>query len=143
MSDNRLAKALFQLAICGGSLAVPQDLVPKDKVSSEKTKREDKPTTSLPSEGIHNIIHIVYKLCTWSKLGHIVDNHFLLYVSVKVKQYLKDSLSSQNATFTLAHMASLEKKLIKHFQVKDFLSLEQGNFLEFVVKHIQVKRSLI
>lgn len=55
VSDNRLARALFQLAICGGSLAVPPDLVPKDKASktSEQTKTEDKPTTSLPSEGIH------------------------------------------------------------------------------------------
>lgn len=61
-----------------------------------------------------------------------------LCLSAKVKQYLKDNLSSQNSTFTLAHMASLEKKLTKHFQVKDFLSLEQGNFLEFLVKHIQV-----
>ncbi|XP_035522155.1 protein NO VEIN isoform X1 [Morone saxatilis] len=109
VSDNRLAKALFQLAICGGTMAVPQDLVPKDKASktTEQTKAEDKPATSLPSEA-------------------------------KVKQYLKDSLSSQNSTFTLAHMASLEKKLIKHFQVKDFLSLEQGNFLEFLVKHNQL-----
>lgn len=64
-----------------------------------------------------------------------------LCLSAKVKQYLKESLSSQNSTFTLAHMASLEKKLTKHFQVKDFLSLEHGNFLEFLVKHIQVKTS--
>ncbi|XP_070783607.1 uncharacterized protein [Enoplosus armatus] len=109
VSDNRLAKPLFQLAICGGSLAVPQDLVPKDKASrtTEQTAKEDKPATSLPSE-------------------------------VKVKQYLKDSLSSQSSTITLAHMASLEKKLTKHFQVKDFLSLEQGSFLEFLVKHTQL-----
>ncbi|XP_073345224.1 uncharacterized protein [Pagrus major] len=109
VSDNRLAKALFQLAICGGSLAVPLDLVPKDKASktTEQTKTEDKPTTSLPSE-------------------------------VKVKKYLKDSLSSQNSAFTLAHMASLERKLIKHFQLKDFISLEQGSFLEFLVKHNQL-----
>ncbi|XP_041818606.1 protein NO VEIN isoform X2 [Chelmon rostratus] len=109
VSHNRLAKALFQLAICGGSLAVPQDLVPKDKTSkiTEQTKAEDKATTSLPSEA-------------------------------KVKQYLKDSLSSQNSAFTLAHMASLEKKLSKHFQVKDFLSLEQGNFLDFLVKNNQL-----
>lgn len=63
----------------------------------------------------------------------------VLCLSAKVKQYLKDSLSSQNTAITLAHMASLEKKLTKHFQVKDFLSLEQGNFLEFLVKHIQVQ----
>ncbi|XP_031729731.1 protein NO VEIN isoform X1 [Anarrhichthys ocellatus] len=109
VSGNRLAKALFQLAICGGSLAVPLDLVPKDKApnTTEQTKSEDKPTTSLPSEA-------------------------------KVKQYLKDSLSSQNTAITLAHMASLERKLTKHFHVKDFLSLEQGNFLEFLVKHVQL-----
>ncbi|XP_034415421.1 protein NO VEIN isoform X2 [Cyclopterus lumpus] len=109
VSGNRLAKALFQLAICGGSLAVPLDLVPKDKSSNttEQTKREDKPTTSLPSEA-------------------------------KVKQYLKDSLSSQSTAITLAHMASLERKLTKHFLAKDFLSLEQGNFLEFLVKHVQL-----
>ena len=62
-----------------------------------------------------------------------------LCLSAKVKQYLKDSLSSQNSVITLAHISSLEKKLTKHFQVKDFLSLEQGNFLEFLVKHIQVQ----
>ncbi|XP_031146992.1 protein NO VEIN isoform X1 [Sander lucioperca] len=109
VSGNRLATALFQLAICGGSLAVPQDLVPKDKASNttEQTKNEDKPTTSLPSEA-------------------------------KVKQYLKDSLSSQHTAITLAHMASLERKLTKHFQVNNFLSLEQGNFLEYLVKHIQL-----
>uniref|UniRef100_A0A3P8TIF1 Wu:fj29h11 n=1 Tax=Amphiprion percula TaxID=161767 RepID=A0A3P8TIF1_AMPPE len=99
MAKDRLATALFQLAICGGSLSVPQDLVPKDKASkaTEQTKIED-----------------------------------------KVKQYLKDSLVAQNSAITLAHIASLEKKLTRHFHVKDFLSLEQGNFLEFLVKHIQL-----
>ncbi|KAK2885132.1 uncharacterized protein wu:fj29h11 isoform X1 [Channa argus] len=109
VSGNRLTTALFQLAICGGSLAVPQDLVPKDTASkgSEQTKIEDKTTTSLPSEA-------------------------------KVKQYVKDSLSSVNSAMTLAHFASLEKKLTKHFQVKDFFSLGHGNFLEFLVKHNQL-----
>ncbi|KAI3365403.1 hypothetical protein L3Q82_010485 [Scortum barcoo] len=109
VSDNRLARALFQLAICGGSLAIPQDLAPKDKASktTEQTKTEDKLSTSLPSDA-------------------------------KLKQFIKDSLSSQNSTFTLAHMAALEKKLTKHFQVKDFLCLEQGSFLEFLVRHIQL-----
>ncbi|TNN81627.1 Transmembrane protein 238 [Liparis tanakae] len=108
VSGNRLAKALFQLAICGGSLAVPLDLVPKDNSSNttEQTKREEKPTTSLASEA-------------------------------KVKQYLKDSLSSQSTAVTLAHLASLERKLTKHFLVKDFISLEQGNFLEFLLSHIE------
>nr|XP_029134426.1 uncharacterized protein LOC109987450 [Labrus bergylta] len=109
VSGNHLATALFQLSICGGSLAVPQDLVPKDKTSknSEPSKPEDNLTVSLPSEG-------------------------------KVKQILKDSLSSQSSAVTLAHIAALERKLTKHFQVKDFLSLKQGNFLEFLVKHVQL-----
>lgn len=62
-----------------------------------------------------------------------------LCVSAKVKQYLKDSLSSLNSAITLAHIASLETKLTKHFKVKDFLSLEQGNFLDFLVKNNQVQ----
>uniref|UniRef100_UPI0037E884B3 uncharacterized protein n=1 Tax=Semicossyphus pulcher TaxID=241346 RepID=UPI0037E884B3 len=109
VSDNRLARALFQLSICGGSLAVPQDLVPKEKTpkTSGQTKAEDDTTLSLPSE-------------------------------VKVKQFIRDSLSSQSSAFTLAHMAALERKLTKHFQVKDFLSLQQGSFLDFLVKHIQL-----
>lgn len=62
----------------------------------------------------------------------------VLCLSAKLKQFLKENLSSVNSAITLAHIASLEKKLIKHFQVKDFLSLEHGNFLEFLVKHNQV-----
>lgn len=60
-----------------------------------------------------------------------------------MKQYLKDSLFSQSTATTLAHVASLERKVAKHFQVKDFLSLEQGNFLEFLVKHMQVHVSVV
>lgn len=55
-----------------------------------------------------------------------------------MKQFLKDSLSNQHSAITLLHIASLEKKLTKHFQVKEFISLEQGTFLDFLVKHIQV-----
>lgn len=53
VSGDRLSTALFQLAICGGSLAAPQDLVLKDKASkaNEQTKKEEKPSTALPSEG--------------------------------------------------------------------------------------------
>ncbi|XP_029383980.1 uncharacterized protein LOC115060244 isoform X2 [Echeneis naucrates] len=109
VSGDRLAKALFQLAICGGSLAIPQDLVPKDKPSNTtaQVKTENKATTSIPSED-------------------------------KVKQYVKDSLSSQSSAINLAYIASLERKLTKHFQVQNFLCLEQGNFLEFLVKHSQM-----
>ncbi|XP_026207843.1 uncharacterized protein wu:fj29h11 isoform X2 [Anabas testudineus] len=114
VSGDRLTTALFQLAICGGSLAVPQDLVLKDKASKPtgQSKKEDKSTTSLPCEA-------------------------------KVKQYLKDSLSSLNSAITLAHIASLETKLTKHFKVKDFLSLEQGNFLDFLVKNNQMLQDTV
>lgn len=60
MSGNALTNALFQLAICGGSLAVPQNLVPINKMSktSDKINMEDKATTSLPSEGIDTGCHV-------------------------------------------------------------------------------------
>ncbi|XP_029953318.1 protein NO VEIN isoform X2 [Salarias fasciatus] len=109
VSADRLAMALFQLAVCGGSLAPPQDLVLKEKApkATEQTQANDKSDILLPSEA-------------------------------KVKQFLKDSLSAQNSAITLAHIASLEKKVAKHFQVKDFLSLEKGSFLDFLVKNIQL-----
>lgn len=55
-----------------------------------------------------------------------------------MKQFVKDRLSTQSSAVTLAYVASLERKLTKHFQVQDFLSLQQGSFLEFLVKHNQV-----
>lgn len=120
-------------------MAVPQDLVPKEKASksTEQTKTEGKPTTSIPSEGIHAGYSVSATRMNYELMS--INHVSALCLSAKIKQFLKDSLSSQNSTFTLAHMASLEKKLIKHFQVKSFLSLEQGNFLEFLVKHVQVQ----
>ncbi|KAM4623633.1 uncharacterized protein ACJ7VT_004679 [Polymixia lowei] len=112
VSGDRLATALFQLAICGGSLAPPQDLVLKDKPSkpTEQMNAVDKPAP--PSEAT-------------------------------VKQYLADSLSNQNSAITLASMAFLEKKLTKHFNVKEFISLEKGTFLEFLVKNIQLLQEMV
>ncbi|XP_061561757.1 uncharacterized protein wu:fj29h11 isoform X5 [Phycodurus eques] len=115
VSANNLATALFQLAICGGSLTIPQDQVAKEKTpqTSEKTDpMEDRSTTSNPSEA-------------------------------KVKQYLKDSLSSIKSAIHLADIAILEGKLTKHFQVKDFHSLGQGSFLGFLVKHIQLLQDVL
>ncbi|XP_055006163.1 uncharacterized protein wu:fj29h11 isoform X2 [Boleophthalmus pectinirostris] len=109
VSGDRLATALFQLSICGGSLAQPQDLVLKDKSSKahEQTKPEEKPSKPRPTEGA-------------------------------VQQFVKDSLSSHTSTITLAFMAALEKKLIKHFYLQNFLCLEMGTFLDFLVKHVQL-----
>ncbi|XP_051926916.1 uncharacterized protein wu:fj29h11 isoform X2 [Hippocampus zosterae] len=115
VSGNKLATALFQLAICGGSLAVPQDQVANEKTpqtSGKNDPMEDRPATSIPSEA-------------------------------KVKQYLKDSLSSINSAIHLADIAILEGKLTKHFQVKDFHSLGQGSFLGFLAKHIQLLQDVL
>ncbi|KAM6951488.1 uncharacterized protein FYW47_015000 [Aplochiton taeniatus] len=109
VSGDRLARALFQLAICGGSLATPKDLVPKDKPSSGA---EDKPRAAPPSQD-------------------------------SMKLYLKEILSNQNSALTLVQMAGLERKLNKHFQVTEFNSLEQGTFLEFLVKQIQVLQETV
>ncbi|XP_072312808.1 uncharacterized protein [Eucyclogobius newberryi] len=109
VSGDRLATALFQLSICGGSLAAPQDLVLKDKSAKaqEQAKPEEKASTPRPSEGV-------------------------------VQQFVKDNLSSQTSAITLSHMAALEKKLTKHFHLPNFLSLEMGSFLDFLVKHVQL-----
>ncbi|XP_058477566.1 uncharacterized protein wu:fj29h11 isoform X2 [Solea solea] len=109
VSSDRLARVLFQLAICGGSLAVPHDLVPKDKShrTNEQAKTEDKVSTSLPS-------------------------------AATLKEFLKTSLLSYNSAVTLGHISTLEKKLSRHFRVKDFPCLQQGSFLEFLVQHIQL-----
>ncbi|XP_034049192.1 uncharacterized protein LOC117530424 [Thalassophryne amazonica] len=114
VSGDRLATALFQLAICGGSLDVPKDLVPKDKPSNnvQMTKNEAKPVTSLPSEAA-------------------------------VKQFLKENLSGHTSPITLGYIAVLERKLAKHFQVNNFISLQQGSFLEFLVKHIQLLQETV
>lgn len=65
-----------------------------------------------------------------------------LFLTAKLKQYVKDNLAAQTSAITLAYIAALEKKLTKHFHIKDFFSLEQGTFLEFLVKHIQVQLQL-
>ncbi|XP_023805116.1 uncharacterized protein LOC101171115 isoform X2 [Oryzias latipes] len=111
VSDDQLAKALFQLAICGGSLAAPQELVPQKK-SSKNTEQsqavsDDSDVPALPCEAT-------------------------------LKEFLRESLRSQNSAVTLAHIAALERKMTKHFQIPDFGSLEQGSFLEFLVKNIQL-----
>ncbi|XP_061665744.1 uncharacterized protein wu:fj29h11 isoform X2 [Syngnathoides biaculeatus] len=115
VTGNKVARDLFQLAICSGSLTTPEDQMTKEKTpqTSEKTDPiEDRSLTSNPSEA-------------------------------KVKQYLKDTLSSIKSAIHLADIAVLEEKLTKHFQVKDFHSLGQGSFLGFLVKHIQLLQDVL
>ncbi|XP_061912312.1 uncharacterized protein wu:fj29h11 [Entelurus aequoreus] len=115
VAGNKLATAMFQLAICGGSLAIPPDQEAKEKVSktSKQTNQmEAISSAELPSEAT-------------------------------VKQFLKECLSSMTSTIQLADIASLERKLTKHFQVKDFYSLGKGSFLAFLVKHIQLLQDML
>ncbi|KAJ8413728.1 hypothetical protein AAFF_G00082350 [Aldrovandia affinis] len=106
VTGDRLSTALFQLAICGGSLDVPQDLVAKEnahKPTEDNNKREQKSTTPPPSEAA-------------------------------VKQYLQESLSSFSGLLSLPYVSRLEKKVAEHFKCGQFGQLEQGTFLEFLVK---------
>ncbi|XP_048467027.1 protein NO VEIN-like [Rhincodon typus] len=51
IGEDRLARSLFQLAICCGSLEVPQDLVAKEKPDKAVVNRAKDNETPLPSEG--------------------------------------------------------------------------------------------
>ncbi|KAG7491801.1 hypothetical protein MATL_G00007700 [Megalops atlanticus] len=110
VSGDRLASALFQLAICGGSLEVPQNLVAKEKSSKpteEKNKGEQKATIPPPSE-------------------------------TAVKNYLQECMSRFSGVLTLAYVSRLERKVAEHFKFTEFNQLGQGTFLEFLVKQSQI-----
>ncbi|XP_066560829.1 uncharacterized protein LOC136750017 isoform X2 [Amia ocellicauda] len=110
VSGDRLATALFQLAICCGSLEVPHDLVAKEKTrkpAEDKDKKECKNTVQPPSEAA-------------------------------VRQYFQDCLSNTSGILTLPFMCKLEKKIAEHFKFKEFACLEHGTFLEFLVKQSQI-----
>ncbi|XP_061088728.1 uncharacterized protein wu:fj29h11 isoform X2 [Conger conger] len=106
VTGDRLATALFQLAICGGSLEVPHDLVAKGdahKPTQEKNQAGEKSTTPPPSEAA-------------------------------VKQCLHDIMASFSGVLSLPYMSRLEKKVSEHFRVSQFTQLQQGTFLEFLLK---------
>ncbi|XP_029102419.1 uncharacterized protein LOC108939853 isoform X1 [Scleropages formosus] len=109
VSGDRLATALFQLAICCGSLEVPQDLVAKEKPCkpSKQAKNEEEHSILPPSEAA-------------------------------IKQYFQERLETSSGGLTLPIMSKLEKKLVDNFQVKEFTQMKQGTFLEFLVKHNQI-----
>ncbi|XP_065109604.1 uncharacterized protein [Paramisgurnus dabryanus] len=104
---DRLARALFQLAICCGSLESPQDLVAKEKPQNKaeaKKAKDERTTGSLPTEA-------------------------------EMKSYFEECVSSFRNTITLAYLRTLEKKIVDHFKFKDFSQLQQGTFLDFIVKN--------
>ncbi|MGH0153085.1 UNVERIFIED_CONTAM: hypothetical protein FKN15_023719 [Acipenser sinensis] len=104
---DRLAMALFQLAICCGSLEVPQDLVAKEKINKPAEPKEQKNNVQPPSEA-------------------------------EVKQNLQKHLSNCNGILNLSYLSKIEKKILEHFKFEEFVNMDQGTFLEFLVKHSQI-----
>ncbi|XP_048869160.1 uncharacterized protein wu:fj29h11 isoform X2 [Brienomyrus brachyistius] len=113
VSGDRLATALFQLAICCGSLEVPHDLVAKEKSCKS------------------------CKSCTGTKQGQ-EENTTLPPSEAAVKLYFQECISSLRGLLSLAFLSRLEKKLVEYFKFREFAQLKQGTFLEFLVKHAQV-----
>ncbi|XP_053540833.1 uncharacterized protein wu:fj29h11 isoform X2 [Ictalurus punctatus] len=110
VSGDRLARTLFQLAICGGSLAIPNDLAQKEKPQKhvkEQKASEKKATEMPPTEDA-------------------------------VKQYFQVCVSSFMGTVTLPYLRRLEKKLAEHFKFREFGQLQQGSFIEFLDKNMQI-----
>uniref|UniRef100_W5MY83 Wu:fj29h11 n=1 Tax=Lepisosteus oculatus TaxID=7918 RepID=W5MY83_LEPOC len=110
VSGDRLSTALFQLAICGGSLEVPTDLVAKEKThkpTQDKETREQKAAVETPSEA-------------------------------SVKQYFQEKISKFNGLPDLSYLSKLEKAMVNHFKFKEFAHMEHGTFLEFLVKQSQI-----
>ncbi|KAG9350267.1 hypothetical protein JZ751_026621 [Albula glossodonta] len=83
VTGDRLATALFQLAICGGSLEVPPDLVAKESAHkpTEKNKGDQKSATPPPSEAA-------------------------------VRQYLQETMSRFSGVLSLLYVSRLEKKIL-------------------------------
>ncbi|XP_041077227.1 protein NO VEIN-like isoform X2 [Polyodon spathula] len=104
---DRLAMALFQLAICCGSLEVPQDLVAKEKNHKPAEPKEQKSNVQPPSEA-------------------------------ELKQNLQKHLSNCNGLLNLPYLAKIERRILEHFKFEEFVNMNQGTFLEFLVKHSQV-----
>ncbi|XP_076154340.1 uncharacterized protein LOC143137890 isoform X4 [Alosa pseudoharengus] len=110
VKDDRLAKNLFQLAICCGSLELPNDLPASGRTpqndNKKKKKEEDDDSISVmaPSE-------------------------------TSVLQLFQERVSKLCGVPTLGYLSDLEKKMAEHFKVKAFPGLAQGSFLEFLVKN--------
>uniref|UniRef100_A0A4W4ERA0 HTH OST-type domain-containing protein n=1 Tax=Electrophorus electricus TaxID=8005 RepID=A0A4W4ERA0_ELEEL len=109
ISGDRLARTLFQLAICGGSLVIPHDLAPKEKSRKQAADRkssEEAVVEAPPTEAV-------------------------------VRQYFQECLSAIIGTVSLASLCRLEKKVTEHFCFREFRQLQLGSFLEFLVKDMQ------
>ncbi|XP_076856187.1 uncharacterized protein LOC143510575 isoform X2 [Brachyhypopomus gauderio] len=109
LSGDRLARTLFQLAICGGSLVIPHDLAPKEKgrkQAADRKSSEEAVTEAPPTEAV-------------------------------VRLYFQECVSAIIGTVSLASLCRLEKKVTEHFRFREFHQLQLGTFLEFLVKNTQ------
>uniref|UniRef100_A0A673I198 Uncharacterized LOC107720215 n=1 Tax=Sinocyclocheilus rhinocerous TaxID=307959 RepID=A0A673I198_9TELE len=110
VNRDRLARALFQLAICCGSLDAPQDLVAKEKPQKKaeaKKTTEERAIEMLPTEA-------------------------------DVKSYFQECVTHFKSTPTLAHLRTLEKRIAEKFKFKNFSQLQQGTFLDFIFNNKKV-----
>ncbi|XP_043925651.1 protein NO VEIN-like [Protopterus annectens] len=108
VQTDRLARSLFQLAICCGSLDVPNDLVAKECAPSKPSPPDKEADSGIqpPSDGA-------------------------------LKEYLLKQLQSLSGFLTLAFLSRCEKKIVEHFKFKAFANMGLGTFLEYLVKHSQ------
>ncbi|XP_041072786.1 protein NO VEIN [Carcharodon carcharias] len=107
VEDDRLARTLFQLAICCGSLEAPQDLVAKEKPNKPTVNGSVNNEAPPPGEG-------------------------------SVREYVQKNLSSVTEYLSLVYLSKLEKRLVNHFKLRDFVGMGHGTFLEYLVKHSQL-----
>ncbi|XP_062381766.1 uncharacterized protein wu:fj29h11 isoform X2 [Sardina pilchardus] len=114
VKEDRLARNLFQLAICCGSLELPNDL-PAGERTPQNDKRKKKKKKEEEEED---------------------DSISVMAASeTSVLQLFQERVSRLCGALTLGYLCDLEKKMAEHFKVKAFPGLAQGSFLEFLVKN--------
>lgn len=62
----------------------------------------------------------------------------ILFCIAEVNSYFQERVANFNSTPTLAQLRVLEKRIAEHFNFKDFSQLQQGTYLEFIVKNKKV-----
>ncbi|RXN31303.1 hypothetical protein ROHU_036186 [Labeo rohita] len=63
---------------------------------------------------------------------------FINSESVFSKSMAKECVTNFKSTPTLAHLRTLEKRIAENFKFKDFSQLQQGTFLDFIIKNKKV-----
>ncbi|XP_067914661.1 uncharacterized protein wu:fj29h11 isoform X3 [Heterodontus francisci] len=107
VGDNRLARTLFQLAICCGSLEIPQDLVAKEKTNKSTINGTGDNEIPPPSEG--SVREYLQK-----NLSNVTGYLNLIYLS-KLEKKLVDHFKFKGFV-RMGHGTFLEY-LVKHSQL--------------------------